>query len=37
MRLKGADQIVGCAKYFSGLSWKGFIDKRVAGINEKHK
>ena len=27
MRLKGADQFVGCAKYFSGLSLKGFIDK----------
>ena len=32
MKLKGADQF-GCAKYFSGLSWKGFIDKRIVGIN----
>ena len=37
MRLKGANQFVGCAKYFSGLSWKGFTDKRIDGINEKLK
>ena len=31
--LKGANQFVGCAKWFSGLSWKGFIDKRIDGIH----
>ena len=38
LRLKrGANQFVGCAKYFSGLLWKGFIDKRIYGINKKAK
>ena len=36
MKLKGADQF-GCAKYFSGLSWKCFIYKRIAGINWETK
>ena len=34
---KGTNQFFGCAKYFSGLSWKGFIDKRIDGINWKAK
>ena len=35
MRLKGANQFVGCAKGFSGLSWKEFsLIKRIDGIKD---
>ena len=33
--LKGANQFVGCAKCFSVLSWKCFIDKIIDGIDWK--